>query len=111
MSSASPQDDQPLGLTVHSLPVPSADEQQLGARTRGGRWKMLMVLLVCASPVIASYITYYLVRPEGRRNFGELVTPQMPLPDLVGLANETVKRQFAHTQRAMVAHQCGTRRV
>jgi hypothetical protein len=90
MSSASPQDDQPLGLTVHSLPVPSADGQQLGARTRGGRWKMLMVLLVCASPVIASYITYYLVRPEGRRNFGELVTPQMPLPDLVGLANETV---------------------
>ncbi len=89
MSSASPQDDQPLGLTVHSLPVPSADEQQLGARTRGGRWKMLMVLLVCASPVIASYITYYLVRPEGRRNFGELVTPQMPLPDLVGLANDT----------------------
>jgi hypothetical protein len=87
MSSASPQDDQPLGLTVHSLPVPGADSPQ-GARTRGGRWKMLMVLLVCASPVIASYITYYLVRPEGRRNFGALVSPQVPLPDLVGVSNE-----------------------
>jgi hypothetical protein len=51
---------------------------------------MLMVLLVCASPVIASYITYYVVRPEGRRNFGALVSPQLPLPDLVGVSNEGV---------------------
>ncbi|WP_092007335.1 hypothetical protein [Polaromonas sp. OV174] len=50
--------------------------------TRAGRWKMLAVLLVCASPVIASYFTYYVVRPEGRRNFGELIDPQRPLPAL-----------------------------
>lgn len=43
---------------------------------------MLAVLLVCASPVIASYFTYYIVRPEGRRNFGELIVPQRPLPAL-----------------------------
>ncbi|SFC51419.1 hypothetical protein SAMN05216344_12022 [Polaromonas sp. OV174] len=43
---------------------------------------MLAVLLVCASPVIASYFTYYVVRPEGRRNFGELIDPQRPLPAL-----------------------------
>ncbi|MEO8389977.1 MAG: hypothetical protein ABI893_08830 [Polaromonas sp.] len=47
-----------------------------------GRWKMLAVLLVCAAPVIASYFTYYVVRPEGRRNFGELIDPQRPLPPL-----------------------------
>jgi len=41
---------------------------------------MLAVLLVCASPVVASYFTYYVIRPEGRRNFGELVQPQRPLP-------------------------------
>lgn len=41
---------------------------------------MLAVLLVCAAPVIASYFTYYVVRPEGRRNFGELIDPQRPLP-------------------------------
>jgi hypothetical protein len=35
-------------------------------RTRHGRWKMLGVLLVCAAPVIASYFTYYVIRPEGR---------------------------------------------
>ena len=39
-----------------------------------------MLLLVCVSPVVASYFTYYVVRPEGRRNFGELVQPQQPMP-------------------------------
>jgi hypothetical protein len=72
---AAPQDE-PLSLTVHTLPVAQDDS----ARSRVGRWKMIAVLLVCASPVIASYFTYYVVRPEGRRNYGELVTPQRPLP-------------------------------
>lgn len=44
-------------------------------RTAAGRWKMLAVLLVCAAPVIASYYTYYVIRPEGRTNYGELVEP------------------------------------
>ena len=43
---------------------------------------MLAVLLICAAPVVASYFTYYVVRPEGRRNYGELIDPQRPLPDL-----------------------------
>ena len=47
---------------------------------------MLAVLLVCAAPVMASYFTYYIVRPEGRRNYGELVDPQRPLPALTGVA-------------------------
>ena len=58
----------------------AADAQ---SRTRLGRVKMLLVLLVCASPVIASYFTYYVVRPDGRRNFGELIETQRPLPDVV----------------------------
>jgi hypothetical protein len=77
-------DDHPLGLTVHSMPRP----QDLAApqQTRTGRWKMLLVLLVCAAPVVASYFTYYVVRPEGRRNFGELITPQRALPNVVATA-------------------------
>ena len=47
-----------------------------------GRLKMIAVLLVCAAPVVASYFTYYVIKPEGRRNFGELINPQRPLPDL-----------------------------
>ncbi|MGM9425615.1 SCO family protein [Hydrogenophaga sp. MI9] len=74
--------DEPLTLTVHSLP--RADAADPAALTRAGRWKMLLLLLVCASPVVASYFTYYVIRPEGRRNYGELIDPQRPLPDLVG---------------------------
>ena len=77
-------DDQPLGLTVHSMPSPQ--DMAAPEQTRLGRWKMLLVLLVCAAPVIASYLTYYVVRPEGRRNFGELIEPQRPLPDLMAQA-------------------------
>jgi hypothetical protein len=54
----------------------------IAERTKNGRWKMLLVLLLCASPVIASYVTYYFIRPEGRRNFGELIDPQRVVPNL-----------------------------
>ncbi len=72
--------DEPLGLTVHSLPHPREAAEQDSRRTANGRLKMLLVLAICAAPVIASYFTYYVVRPEGRRNYGELIDPQRPLP-------------------------------
>ncbi|HYF43791.1 MAG TPA: hypothetical protein VEA35_15290 [Ramlibacter sp.] len=65
-------------MTVHALP--GAESSDAAARTVRGRWKMLAVMLVCAAPVIASYFTYYVIRPEGRRNFGELIEPQRPVP-------------------------------
>ena len=74
--------DQPLDLTVHSLPQADAAAAIARPDTRAGRWKMLAVLLVCAAPVIASYFTYYVIRPDGRRNYGELIDPQRPLPAL-----------------------------
>lgn len=74
--------DEPLTLTVHSLPQPQEAAREDAQRTVHGRWKMLLVLLVCAAPVIASYTAYYLVRPEARRNFGELIEPQRGLPAL-----------------------------
>ena len=67
---------------MHSLPSPDGVAQEDARRTVVGRWKMLAVLLVCAAPVIASYFTYYVVRPEGRRNFGELIEPQRTVPEL-----------------------------
>lgn len=66
-------------MTIHSLPRPvlAPDEQQ---RVRSGRWKMLLVMLVCAAPVIASYFTYYVIRPSGRTNYSTLVQPTRSLP-------------------------------
>lgn len=66
-----------LGLTVHSMPAPRLDD---AGRTRSGRLKMLLVLLVCAAPVVASYLTYFVIRPEGRSNYGDLILPTRPLP-------------------------------
>jgi hypothetical protein len=52
------------------------------ARKRG-RWKLLAVLLVCASPLIASYLTYYVIKPSGRTNYGTLIDPRAhPIPPL-----------------------------
>ncbi len=76
MSSNKPQDE-PLTLTVHSLPA--AGEPTV-RRQLSGRWKMLALMLVCAAPVIASYFMYYVVRPEGRKNYGELIQPARALP-------------------------------
>ncbi len=75
-------------MTVHSMPSPVAVAQGDARRKRTGRLKMLMVLLVCAAPVVASYFTYYVVRPEGRRNFGELIEPQRELPALTAVTLE-----------------------
>ena len=84
-------------MTVHALPT----LESAAPSNTAGRWKMIVVLLVCASPVLASYFTYYVIRPEGRRNFGELIVPQRPLPavetrDLSGktVALPALKKQW-----------------
>lgn len=51
-----------------------------------GRLKLLLVLLACAAPVLASYFTYYVIRPEGRVNYADLVEPQRSVLDLSVLA-------------------------
>lgn len=89
-----------LALTVHAMPTPEVDEAS--RRTARGRLKMLLVLLVCAAPVVASYIAYFVIRPAGRTNYSELIAPPRPLPaglvlvDLHGrpVAGETLKGQW-----------------
>lgn len=71
-----------IGLEAGSPPGPRASAF---ARTRRGRWKMFAVLAVCAAPVLASYFTFYVVRPEGRANYSELISPPHPLPGAAGL--------------------------
>lgn len=43
---------------------------------------MYALLAVCIAPVIAAYVAYYYVPPEGRTNYGTLVQPQRPVPRL-----------------------------
>jgi hypothetical protein len=78
-----------LSMTVHSLPQVGMAAVDLSAASR---WKMWLVLALCVAPVAASYFMYYVVRPDGRRNYGELITPQRPLPPLLaqGLDGQSV---------------------
>lgn len=97
--------DEPLGMTVHSLPAPQEALARDAARTARGRWQMLAVLLVCAAPVIASYFTYYVIRPQARHNFGELIEPQRPLPAVMAttLDGGTVALQSLKGQWLLVS--------
>lgn len=71
---------EPLSFAVHSLPDPRAAAQ------KAGRWKMLLVLALCAAPVVASYFTFYVIKPSGSA-YGELITPTVDMPADLPLTN------------------------
>jgi hypothetical protein len=87
--------DEPLGLTVHSLPLPQEAVATDARRTSIGRFKMLLVLAVCAAPVVASYFTYYVIHPQTAHSYGQLIQPQRPLPAITATAPDG--RQVALT--------------
>jgi hypothetical protein len=52
-------------------------------RQSAGRRKMFVVLAICAMPIIASYFTYYVIKPQSRTNYGELIDPRAyPIPPI-----------------------------
>ncbi len=56
----------------------------------GLQWQaplMLLVLLVCAAPVVASYLAYFVIRPDARTNYSELIRPPRPVPAQLSLAD------------------------
>jgi len=84
-SSAPPSPDSALlNFSVHSLP--STKDAAL-RRTQRGRWLMIAVLLVCAAPVVASYFTYFVLRPQSRTNYSELIVPPRPIAAALPLAD------------------------
>lgn len=46
-----------------------------------GRKTLLLIVAVCILPVAASYLTFYVIKPAGRVNYGELL-PTKPLSEL-----------------------------
>lgn len=85
--------EQALGLTVYDLPDPVQVADADARRTAGGRLRMLAVMLICAAPVLASYLTYYVIRPQTTKQFGELIQPVKPMPELeaTSLDGQTLK--------------------
>ena len=59
------------------------ENQQTSRKKVAGRWKLFAILAVCASPLIGSYVAYYVVKPGGRTNYGEILDPRLhPMPAL-----------------------------
>jgi len=73
--------DQPLSMSVHDLP----DVQSPSGLnpSKASRWMIWLVLLVCAAPVVMSYLTYYVIRPQGKSVNGELIEPLRALPQVM----------------------------
>ena len=74
-----------------SAPSDGAAENARGAQLepavrRRMRLKLLGILAVCVAPVIASYTAYYVIKPTGRSNYGELIEPQRPVAALAAVA-------------------------
>lgn len=60
---------------------------QANSQQKKGRWKLFAVIAICASPLIASYLTYYVIKPEDRTNYGALIDARAyPIPPLDSVA-------------------------
>ena len=58
-------------------------EQASKKARRDGRLKLFVLLFVCAAPIIASYVTYYIIKPGGRTNYGAFIDQRShPMPKL-----------------------------
>jgi hypothetical protein len=58
-------------------------EQAVKLARRNGRLKLFVLLFVCAAPIIASYVTYYIIKPSGRTNYGAFIDQRShPMPKL-----------------------------
>jgi hypothetical protein len=87
---------EPLQLSVHSMPRLDAAAERGAGRGRG---KLLLILLACAAPVIASYLTYYVIRPEGRSNYATLIEPAREMPAALPLVDLQGRAVAANTLR------------
>ena len=59
---------------------------EIDVRRRKARRTLAAIALLCAAPVVASYIAYYVLHPAQRTNYGELETK--PVPEIVGATAE-----------------------
>ena len=65
-----------------------ASEVKPTQAAKRSKWMLYLVIAICAAPVVLSYLTYYVIKPETRNNYGALIDPRLyPIPELgsVGL--------------------------
>ncbi|MGH8780801.1 SCO family protein [Paraburkholderia sp.] len=101
-TSRAPQSGEPAG---------SGTRQPGNGSSKGswqrGRWMMLLLALICAAPVVGSYVTYYIIKPAGgTTSYGTLIDPQRPIPDslvVTGEDGKPLKLASLHGRWLMIA--------
>jgi cytochrome oxidase Cu insertion factor (SCO1/SenC/PrrC family) len=58
-----------------------------GRRRASARRTLVLLALVCAAPVVASYVAYYWLRPAAHVNYGELLEAK-PAPEIAGVGDD-----------------------
>ena len=65
---------------MQANPVTSDKSKNASSKGRRVLW---IVIAMCAAPMIFSYLTYYVIKPQGRTNYGDLIDPRAyPIPEL-----------------------------
>ena len=80
------------GKNDTNSPASPRQEGQARGSWKRGRWIVLAIALLCAAPIIASYLTYYVIKPKGgATNYGKLIEPQRPISAALIVKYETGK--------------------
>ncbi len=62
-------------------PLIPASQVNTTSKAKSGIWQMWLIIIIFAAPVIASYMTFYVIKPSGgKTNYGQLVSPVQPAP-------------------------------
>jgi peroxiredoxin len=70
--------------------------------------KLWLVLLVCVAPLVAAYVTYYIIKPQSRTNYGTLLDPaKYPMPQVEGINHEGKKQPLTQWKGKWVLLQVG----
>src|SRR5260363_137714 len=69
-----------LPLRLFAL-APCCNAIKKGSNAHCNRWMLIWIALICAAPVIAACLAYYVFKPASRAvNSGILIEPQRPVP-------------------------------
>jgi hypothetical protein len=68
---------------VQTSQTPDSKTADGSKRSKRSNRMLFIVLAVCAAPLIFSYFTYYVIKPQSRTNYGDLIDPRAyPIPEL-----------------------------
>ena len=63
-------------------PLIPASQVNTTTKAKSSMWQMWLIIIIFAAPVIASYLTFYVIKPSGgKTNYGQLVIPVQPAPE------------------------------